>query len=48
MPGTPDTLQYMILGYAVGVGLMIVCIGALFIKRSRLNAEIRELEDLSK
>lgn len=45
---TPDNINYMILGYSVGIVLMVSYVVTLVARFARNRAEIRELEELMK
>ena len=42
----PDTSQYMIAGYAIAFGVMIIYVASLFIRFRNLNRDISMLEDM--
>lgn len=44
----PDTLSYMIAGYAVIFGVILVYLISLFIRQHSLRRDLQTLEDLEK
>jgi hypothetical protein len=42
----PDTSQYMIAGYAVAFGVMLLYVASLFIRFRNLNRDISMLEEM--
>ena len=43
---TPDTSQYMIAGYTIAFGIMILYVASLFIRFRNLYRDISMLEDM--
>ena len=44
----PDTSQYMIAGYAIAFGVMLLYVVSLFIRSRNLNRDMSMLEDMDK
>ncbi len=44
----PDTSQYMITGYAIAFGVMLIYVVSLFIRSRNLNRDLSMLEDMEK
>lgn len=44
----PDTSQYMIAGYAISFGVMLVYVASLFIRFRNLNRDMSMLEEMDK
>ena len=42
----PDTSQYMIAGYAIAFGVMIIYVASLFIRFRNLKRDMSMLEDM--
>ena len=45
---TPDTSSYMIAGYAIAFGVMLIYVASLFIRFRNLNRELSMLEEMDK
>ena len=45
---TPDTSQYMVAGYAIAFGVMLIYVASLFIRFRNLNRDLSMLEDMDK
>ena len=45
---TPDTSSYMIAGYAIAFGVMLIYVASLFIRFRNLNRELSKLEEMDK
>ena len=44
----PDTSQYMVAGYAIAFGVMLIYVASLFIRFRNLNRDLSTLEDMDK
>jgi hypothetical protein len=44
----PDTSQYMVAGYAVAFGVMLIYVLSLFIRSSNLKRDLSMLEEMDK
>jgi len=44
----PDTSQYMVAGYAIAFGVMIIYVVSLFIRFRNLKRDLSMLEDMDK
>jgi hypothetical protein len=44
----PDTSQYMIAGYSIAFGVMLIYVASLFIRSRNLNRDLSMLEDMDK
>lgn len=42
----PDTSQYMIIGYAIAFGVMVIYVASLYIRFRNLNRDMSMLEDM--
>jgi len=45
---TPDTSSYMIAGYAIAFGVMLIYVVSLYIRSRNLNRDLSMLEDMDK
>jgi hypothetical protein len=44
----PDTSQYMVAGYAIAFGVMLIYVVSLFIRSRNLNRDMSMLEEMDK
>jgi hypothetical protein len=44
----PDTSQYMIAGYAIAFGVMLIYVASLFIRYRNLNRDLSMFEEMDK
>lgn len=44
----PDTSQYMVAGYAIAFGVMLLYVASLFIRSRNLNRDMSMLEEMDK
>lgn len=42
----PDTSQYMIAGYAIAFGVMLIYVASLFVRTRNLNRDLATLEEM--
>lgn len=45
---TPDTSSYMVAGYVIAFGVMLIYVASLFIRSRSLNRDLSMLEDMDK
>lgn len=45
---TPDTSQYMVAGYAIAFGVMIIYVASLYIRSRNLKRDMSMLEEMDK
>lgn len=45
---TPDTSQYMVAGYAIAFGVMIIYVASLYIRSRNLKRDMFMLEEMDK
>ena len=45
---TPDTSSYMIAGYAIAFGVMLIYVVSLYIRSRNLSRDLSMLEDMDK
>ena len=48
LEATPDTSQYMVAGYAISFGVMLIYVASLFIRSRNLNRDLSMLEEMDK
>jgi hypothetical protein len=44
----PDTSQYMVAGYIIAFGVMLIYVASLFIRSRNLNRDMSMLEEMDK
>jgi hypothetical protein len=44
----PDTSSYMVAGYAISFGVMLIYVASLFIRYRNLNRDLSMLEEMDK
>lgn len=44
----PDTSQYMVAGYAIAFGVMLIYVGSMFIRSRNLKRDLSMLEEMDK
>jgi len=44
----PDTSQYMVAGYAIAFGVMLIYVASLFIRSQNLKRDLSMLEEMDK